>query len=144
MLIEFNKETNIKAVKGIIENQEKYLLAKHNIQETEAKGKWTFLGGWIEASDKSFEEALQRELKEELQLDLDIKQQIGIYGYKDRLYLVLAATPKSTPVICSKEILEINWFNYEQIIEMGQKNLLQTGFELLSLKQYHFSHLSLN
>lgn len=136
MNIDKKTSTDVKAVKGIIEHEGTYLLAKHNIKFPDLRGKWTFLGGWVEPSDASYEETLKRELEEELQLKIKIQKHIGLFRYKNRTYLVLAAKAGGTPKIISDEILEINWFNYNQIVEMDLNKLLQTGFEIPALQQY--------
>jgi 8-oxo-dGTP pyrophosphatase MutT (NUDIX family) len=127
---------SIVAVKGIIENNGNYLLAQHNNKLPANIGKWTFLGGWVEPIDDSFEATLKRELQEELGLAIEIHKNTGVFEYKMRSYLVLAAKPLGNPKGLSDEILNIEWLSYEAIQELEQKKLLHTGFEIPALNAY--------
>ncbi|MFN7039272.1 MAG: NUDIX hydrolase [Alphaproteobacteria bacterium] len=136
--MDYNSE--IKGVKGIIKssnNPDKYLLAMHNNTSIENKGKWTFLGGRIEETDQSYEDTLQRELIEELNLHLKIEREIGIFEYKQksRIYMVMSALALNDPSIVSNEILKIDWFSYDEMIEMHNKSLLQTEFEIMAIEK---------
>jgi 8-oxo-dGTP pyrophosphatase MutT (NUDIX family) len=138
--MQYNKDKlQIRGVKGIIISNikpDKYLLAQHN--NPEIIGKWTFLGGHIEENDKSYEQTLKRELYEELELDIKIFKEIGSFEYKEkhRIYYVLAAIALNIPHITSDEILNIDWFSYDQILEMNSENKLQTKFEIPALNLY--------
>lgn len=136
----------IQGVKAIIESsiyKDKYLLAQHNIKDLSIRGRWTFLGGCIDENDKSYEHTLTRELKEELNLLVDIEKEIGIFEYKpkQRMYLVFLATAINEPIICSDEILNIDWFTYAQIQNMHNNNLLQTGFEIEAFRLMSQNHV---
>jgi len=74
--------TAINVSMGIILNSEgKILIAQRNFQKNFG-GMWEFPGGKLEA-DESPEEALIRELKEELSIDVEVLRSFPPYDYKD-------------------------------------------------------------
>jgi 8-oxo-dGTP diphosphatase len=67
----------IRVVCGIIFNNEKIFICRRN-QGKSLAGYWEFPGGKIEGSE-SFEQALKRELHEELEMDVVVKDFVGQY-----------------------------------------------------------------
>ncbi len=81
--------------------QEQFLIFRRN-QNQSGAGKWEFPGGKVEANE-SFVEALIREIKEELDLDLDENQIVYIgenkhdYGFK-KIHILLYQYNLDQPV----------------------------------------------
>ena len=74
--------TAIKVSMGIIVDSEgKILIAQRNLQKNFG-GMWEFPGGKQEANE-SPEDALIRELKEELSIDVEVLQSFPPYDYRD-------------------------------------------------------------
>lgn len=63
----------IKVVAALIKIDNKYLIAKRSTGNSESLGKWEFPGGKVE-SDESEEEAIIREIKEELFIDIKVNK----------------------------------------------------------------------
>lgn len=124
------------AVKGLIVENDKYLLAMHNIYDPRFEGTWTFLGGHIEPTDQSPEDTLRRELWEEIKVTVEVHHTIGVYPYFNRGYLVVSATITGDPIPDPSEILELRWYTREEIRRMAEENLLQTGFEEAAIDRY--------
>ena len=65
----------IQVVAGIIYKDGKILIAKRNLQKDQG-GKWEFPGGKVEKGETNGE-ALKREIKEELDADIEVKEYVG-------------------------------------------------------------------
>ncbi len=65
---------------GIIENQNGQILLAQRPTGKHLAGMWEFPGGKIEAGE-SVSEALKRELKEELHLDVEVLEALGQFPY---------------------------------------------------------------
>lgn len=74
----------IEVVAGIIYKDNKFLIAQRNMKKTQG-GLWEFPGGKVEKGE-SYEGALIREIKEELNADIQVEQYIGenIYHYPEK------------------------------------------------------------
>lgn len=59
----------ITVVAALIEKDNKYLIARRSTGSKEVLGKWEFPGGKVEKNEKE-EKALEREIKEEFELDI--------------------------------------------------------------------------
>lgn len=65
----------IEVVAGIIYKEGKFLIAQRNRKKSQG-GLWEFPGGKVEQGE-TYEEALIREIKEEFNADIQIKQYVG-------------------------------------------------------------------
>lgn len=74
----------IEVVAGIIYKNNKFLIAQRNLNKSQG-GLWEFPGGKVE-KDESYERALIREIKEELNADIEVNEHIGesIYQYPEK------------------------------------------------------------
>ena len=74
----------IEIVAGIIYKDNKFLIAQRNLNKAQG-GLWEFPGGKVEKNE-SYERALKREIKEELNADIEIIEYIGesIYHYPEK------------------------------------------------------------
>lgn len=74
----------VEVVAGIIYKNNKFLIAQRNLNKSQG-GLWEFPGGKVE-KDESYERALIREIKEELNADIEVKEYIGesIYHYPEK------------------------------------------------------------
>ena len=68
-------------VAAVIKKDNRYLIAKRN-RDKYMGLKWEFPGGKVERSE-SFEDALTREILEELNVSIDIHKKIAEENYKD-------------------------------------------------------------
>lgn len=74
----------IVVVAGIIYKNNKFLIAQRNLNKSQG-GLWEFPRGKVE-KDESYERALIREIKEELNADIEVNEYIGesIYQYPEK------------------------------------------------------------
>lgn len=120
----------LKVVAGFLKRGDKFLLVRRPVDK-ERGGLWEFPGGKVEDGE-TLEEAIKRELKEELGIKSKVKRFIGktIYRYPEReIELILFEVEfEEEPVL--KEALELKWVNFEEIKELelcpADKRLLES------------------
>lgn len=74
----------IEVVDGVIYKNNKFLIAQRNLKKAQG-GLWEFPGGKVEKNE-SYESALMREIKEELNADIEVNEYIGesIHQYPEK------------------------------------------------------------
>ncbi len=74
----------IEVVAGVIYKNNKFLIAQRNLKKAQG-GLWEFPGGKVEKNE-SYESALMREIKEELNADIEVNEYIGesIHHYPEK------------------------------------------------------------
>lgn len=74
----------IEVVAGVIYKNNKFLIAKRNLKKAQG-GLWEFPGGKVEKNE-TYEKALKREIKEELNADIEVDKYIGesIHHYPEK------------------------------------------------------------
>lgn len=106
----------IDVVAAIIKNSEgKILIAQRNLKKSQG-GLWEFPGGKIEKNE-SKEEAIVREIKEELNMDIKVDSYFDekIYNYPDKIIKLI--TLNCTMINNKYEVLEheqIKWININE------------------------------
>lgn len=126
-----------KTVRIIIERDNKYLLAQHNNWRPETIGKWGLPGGRIEKNEK-FDETIRREMMEEFSIKLDALSEIGDFEYLKKLHKVFAVAYHGSGnlIFDKKEILNIKWLTFKELLEHEKAGMLHTGFEVAAVKKY--------
>lgn len=74
----------IEVVAGVIYKNNKFLIAQRNLKKAQG-GLWEFPGGKVEKNE-SYESSLIREIKEELNADIEVNEYIGesIHHYPEK------------------------------------------------------------
>ena len=74
----------IEEVAGIIYKNNKFLIAQRNLKKDQG-GLWEFPGGKVEKNE-SYENALIREIKEELNADIEVDEYVGenVHHYPEK------------------------------------------------------------
>jgi len=122
---EINSKEIIKVVNAIIKHplENKFLVIKRKNEEIH-NGKWAFPGGIVELNE-SIEDALKREIKEEVGLDMkELVKKISEYSYKrpngtqtfGTSYLVKVSDNK---IIVNSEIEDFKWVTFEEFTNMN-------------------------
>ncbi len=81
--------------------------------------KWQLIGGFVKSNENPFD-ALKREYKEELSVNVEIKKFIGVYigGYDNNITLLFKVEfPDGSIVIDNEELIEIKYFGFDEIPE---------------------------
>lgn len=108
----------MKVAVAVITNEEQHVLITQRPLHTSLGGRWEFPGGKLEV-DESADDALRRELKEELNLDVIEYYFIGTvsYQYPERHVelLVYHVTQWSGMPQCMEGQLALKWIRREEI-----------------------------
>ncbi len=102
----------------VLQYEGKFLLGRRNIDP--AKGRWSFISGYMERGEK-VEEAAMREVKEETNLDVQLEQLIGVYSERGNPHVVIAFRASvlnndiSAMLAQLDEVSELAFFALDQI-----------------------------
>ncbi|MCX6046461.1 MAG: NUDIX domain-containing protein, partial [Chloroflexi bacterium] len=109
------------AVIALVTHENRILLARRAVNP--AKGQWALQGGYMDAGEMP-ESALQRELHEELSLDVRIVQLLDVFpmavlpGRNQGIVLAYHATPADVQrieFVCDDDVCEAGWFEADQL-----------------------------
>jgi len=124
---------------AVIKKDNKLLLVKEMLEDS--KEYWVFPGGGV-AFGETLTDAAKREIKEEVGLDIEIKEFLGFkeaiytkYGYHTVIFFFLAE-PLNDDILKS-DVLEAKYFATEQIKNL---NLVESAKWMLS-ELYKKGHL---
>ncbi len=108
-------------VAGVLEREGRLLVIRRSAQ-VEAPGAWCFPGGAVEAGE-SLAEALVREIREEVGLEVEAVGELGRWERPDgelRIHWWRAALrdPEATPTPDPQEVAEACWMAPSTILEL--------------------------
>ena len=98
---------------GIIEQNGLVALARRQDNKW-----WNLPGGGTEAGE-SVDEALKREIMEEIGIEISIEYIVGVYSkpQKNEVVLTFWCKPRSTELFTTEESIEVGWFDPSQLPE---------------------------
>jgi len=104
----------ILVVAGILYREDKFLIAQRNILKDQG-GLWEFPGGKVE-NNETYEEALKREIKEELDGDIDNIQYLGeiIHSYPEKTVQIIYFKADLLNDIRSNEHEQLCWITAKE------------------------------
>ena len=108
-------------VAAIIKKNNSFLIVQRN-KDKHLGLKWEFPGGKVEFTE-SLEEALIREIKEELNITINIQNQIGVEKYKDSKINVILHY-----FICSLHSGIIKLNEHENFVWIKKKDFVKYSF----------------
>ena len=107
----------IDVVAAVIQNEEgKILIAQRNLKKSQG-GLWEFPGGKIEPNETK-EEAIIKEIKEEMDIDIEAKNFIGqkVFNYPDKdINLIAIECKQIKGDIKLNEHEDIKWVNKNEL-----------------------------
>ena len=106
-------------VKALLKNKEgKYLLVRRSSEKyPEVGAMWDIVGGRIKAGSPLFDN-LKREVKEEVNLQFKVTKLFSTGKWKDRELYRFLGDWKGEVKIQEEELLEWNWFTYNEAIKL--------------------------
>jgi 8-oxo-dGTP diphosphatase len=123
-----------KTARCILYRNDEFLLAVHSSMWGVQHRRWGLPGGQIERGE-SPEDAVARELQEELSLHRPRLLQVGPYPYKKTLHMVYAAEINE-PIRDwdDTELLDIGWFSVQDVRDLRAKKRLHADYELHAIE----------
>jgi ADP-ribose pyrophosphatase YjhB (NUDIX family) len=95
---------------AIITNDEgKVLLLNHALRPFSG---WGLPGGFVNSGEGP-EQAIRREIREETGIELADLQMLRVRTIRSHVEILFTATAASEPIVRSREILELGWFDVE-------------------------------
>jgi ADP-ribose pyrophosphatase YjhB (NUDIX family) len=103
------------AVAVVIERDGKLLFGKRGAH-TREPGKWSFPAGFVERGEQ-IEAAAKREAKEEIGLDVEIRQLLGLYSSPGEIVVlaVYVATVGEGDAVAADDLTEVAWFSPDDL-----------------------------
>lgn len=122
---------------GVIKEHNQYLIAKR--KSNVANGIWEFPGGKVEEKE-TLEEAIIRELKEELQTDVIVKEKLTVFydeqeGYCLEIHAFLCERKQKQTVIVLHAHSEYAWVELEKLSNYEFQNADQALIHTLIEKE---------
>lgn len=110
----------IEVVGAIIKDDDRFLVGQRPADKSQG-GMWEFMGGKIEPGETP-EQALARECREELALEIEDERIIGsvVHEYPDKTIrlTLISCTPKSGSVPVALEHQQIRWVTRAEMNDM--------------------------
>lgn len=99
-----------------IVRKDRVLLVRHSCDRKPDYGDWILPAGRVEASE-AIEEALKREMKEELGFNVGIVRKLveHIDPYTNDKLINFLCTSSTSRIVVSSELAEAKWFNLDKI-----------------------------
>ena len=120
----------------IIERDYKYLLVQE--KKEEAYGLWNLPAGRVEI-DETIEDAAMREVKEETGYWVNLTARVGIFqnsGDSAVKHVYAGEVGNGDLEIPEDEILDAQWFSFEEIVDMQAQSLLRKEWVLDAVRLY--------
>ena len=102
----------VQVVAAVIKDQNKFLLGKRSLSKKSAPGYWCPVSGKIEIGETE-QEAVVREVFEEVNLVVVAKSKLGIFDTRDRsatIHWWLVDVVSGAPSLKNDEHSELGWF----------------------------------
>ncbi len=111
-----NTRFSVTAGAIVLDNQERVLLLKHVFRSGSG---WGIPGGFVQAGEQP-EEAVRRELREEVGLELVAVEMVLVRTLKriPQMEIVFRCRAQGAPRPQSVEIIEADWFRLDELPEM--------------------------
>lgn len=129
----------------IINDKEQVLLQKRSANKRFNPNKWALCAGHVDAHE-SLENAILREIKEEVGIDISIDDlhQLGEREFTIRdsnshityFYYIRSNLNEKDFIIQKEELSEVKWFDIDEVIDMIKKNDSSIVFDEKRLKLF--------
>ena len=126
----------LKTARCVLRFQDEVLLAVHSSFWARPNRRWGLPGGGIEWHEQP-EEAVRRELYEELEIEIRHFTQLGVYEYKRNDHMVFGAwVDKRLDYYDDSELLDIRWHTLDEVRSLEQRRKLHAGYEADAIEKF--------
>jgi ADP-ribose pyrophosphatase YjhB (NUDIX family) len=133
------KKPEFKTARCVLRWQDRYLLAVHGGRfrsRNKSQHKWGLPGGHVERNEV-VEEAMRREIREELYIDLEDIVLIDDFYYKGHQHRIYGADINEPIARFDRsELLKISWFPISSIEQLASDGNLHAGYEAEAVSQF--------
>ena len=129
------KKPEFKTARCVLRWQSRYLLVVH-AGRFRTGNKWGLPGGHVDGNEDGVD-AVLRELREELYIDIEEVALIGDFYYKKHQHRIYGAEIKE-PIerFDRSELLKISWFSTSSIEQLSKDGNLHAGYEVDAVLQF--------
>ncbi len=130
------------AARALIVKDGHILFIHHTFRDPSLYGKWTLPGGRLDPHEHDPLQALHREMREELSVDIEVVEEVGCFYTRSGLeYCVfLARTIGEIGPLQKDEVREFAWLMPAEVYELHARDKLQFGFEMEVVLTYLKKH----
>jgi 8-oxo-dGTP pyrophosphatase MutT (NUDIX family) len=130
------EKARIARVRCVLMQRGRYLLVQHQSRRREALGQWALPGGRVKDAEKP-KVCLRRELIEELGCRVPYLVRLGDWLHNDEQQRVFGCEiGKRIDTFDTDELRAIDWFSYEDVVQLAAARKLRMGFELAAVHEF--------
>lgn len=123
------RSRRIRTARCLLTDGDRHLLVVHAGAGRHRKPRWGLPGGHLDAGEAP-EDAVRRELEEELELEVRDLVLVDDYAYKGSLHRVYTAClPAPIQRFDDTELLQIGWHTADEIERFARHGILHAGYE---------------
>lgn len=124
------KKRRLRTARCLLTDGDHHLLVVHAGGGRDRRPRWGLPGGHLDPGEAP-EDAVRRELFEELHLEVAELQEIGDWSFRGGWHRVYTA-PLPAPVtrFDRAELLDIGWHSEGQVAQLAQRGMLHAGYEI--------------
>lgn len=124
------KKRRIRTARCLLTDGAHHLLVVHAGGGRDRRPRWGLPGGHLDLGEKP-EEALRRELVEELHLEVSDLEEVGDWSFRGGWHRVYtAALPAPVTRFDRGELLQIGWHDFDAVAGFAERGMLHAGYEI--------------
>lgn len=129
-------KSRYKTARCVLMCEHEFFLAVHSSFWAKRERRWGLPGGGIERHEAP-EYAVRRELEEELELHVPTFTEVGAFRYKGNEHMVYGARIDTRiDTYDDTELLEVGWYDLNQVRGLSAANRLHAGYELNAIETF--------
>lgn len=129
------KKRRIRTARCLLTDGAHHLLVVHAGGGRERRPRWGLPGGHLDPGEQP-EDALRRELVEELHLEVTELEEVGDWSFRGGWHRVYtAALPAPVTRFDRGELLEIGWHDLPAVARLAERGMLHAGYEIDVVRQ---------